>query len=279
MKNKDNTKISIITPVLNGVGFLEKNILSIKNQNYSNFEHIIIDGGSNDGTIDIIKKYDGKYNMKWVSEKDTGIYNALNKGFDIATGDIFCWLDSDCFYLPNIFKKIVNEFAKNPKIDVVFGNILISDENGKIINYIKHTDFDLDVLIYFGMNVNPQATFWRKNIHYKLNNLDEKYSLSSDYDFFIRMGLSGSKFYHIKDFLSVFLFYSEQLTSKFKEKSTQESKEVADKYISKNAGFKKIKLKKVWIILKRFFLYIRQGDVFYVIRSILNRIGILNLKP
>ncbi len=273
MKSKDNTKISIITPVLNGVGFLEKNILSVKNQNYSNFELIIIDGGSSDGTIDIIKKYDGKYNMKWVSGKDSGIYNALNKGFDIATGDIFCWLDSDCFYLPNIFKKIVNEFTKNSKIDVVFGNILISNTDEKIINHIKHTPFDIDFAIYCGMNISPQATFWKKEKHFCF---DEGFPLSADYDFFIKMALSGHHFKHINNFWGVFTVHSEQLTSVFQDKSTSDSYKIYQNYKYQNVSVKRVKFR---AMTRRLLLYIKQGDFFYVLRGLLNRAGILNLKP
>ncbi len=280
MKN-NNPKflISIITPVLNRVQFLEKAILSIKNQDYPHIEHIIMDGDSTDGTLDIIKKYEGKYNMKWFSEKDNGLYNALNKGFKIAKGDILCWLDSDDVYLSGTIKRVVNVFQKNPDIDVVFGNILISDENDKIINHIKHTDFDINVLIYLGMNLNPQATFWKKSLHDKIGGLNEGYRLSADRDFFIRMGLSGAKFYHIKKLLSIYRFHVEQITSKFTSIAICEDEEITKKYGNKNINSCKFRLKKIMVLMNNFLKYIKQGDVYYIFRSFLNRVGILDLKP
>ena len=93
-------KISIVTACYNSEKYLESCILSIMRQTYDNIEHIIVDGASTDGTLEIIKKYEGKYNMRWISEKDSGMYDAIIKGFAMATGEIFAWLNSDDMYLP-----------------------------------------------------------------------------------------------------------------------------------------------------------------------------------
>lgn len=93
-------RVSIVTPVYNRKKYLETCILSIMRQTYDNVEHIIVDGGSTDGTLDVIKKYEGKYNMRWISEKDNGMYDAISKGFSMATGEIFAWINSDDMYLP-----------------------------------------------------------------------------------------------------------------------------------------------------------------------------------
>lgn len=95
-----NNKFSIITPVYNGAEYLEECILSIKNQLYRNYEHIIVDGGSTDGTLDILRKYEGAYPMRWISEKDNGMYDAICKGFRMADGDYCAWLNSDDIYFP-----------------------------------------------------------------------------------------------------------------------------------------------------------------------------------
>lgn len=92
--------ISIVTPTYNSEEYLEECILSIKNQKLYNFEHIIVDGGSNDKTLDVIKKYENTYPMHWISEKDNGMYDAIQKGFKLAKGDILCWLNSDDRYMP-----------------------------------------------------------------------------------------------------------------------------------------------------------------------------------
>ena len=88
-------KILIVTPCYNAERYIEYCIKSIKSQSYTNFEHIIVDGGSTDGTLDIIRKYEGSYNMRWLSEPDDGMYDAITKGFALSSGDIYAWLNSD----------------------------------------------------------------------------------------------------------------------------------------------------------------------------------------
>ena len=105
-------KISIVMPSYNQAEFIEKSILSVLNQDYKNIELIIIDGGSNDGTIEIIKKYQD-YIFFWVSEKDKGQSDALNKGFKLASGEIYGWLNSDDIYLPNAFHNLMLAFKNN----------------------------------------------------------------------------------------------------------------------------------------------------------------------
>jgi len=124
--NKDPTypKISIVTPSYNQAEFLERTILSVLNQNYLNLEYIIIDGGSNDGSVEIIKKYE-KYLTYWVSEKDKGQGCAISKGFEKSTSDILAWLNSDDTYLPGTFYKIAKDFRQNSEVDLIFDLILV----------------------------------------------------------------------------------------------------------------------------------------------------------
>ena len=103
-------KITIVTPSFNQGKFIDENIQSVLTQNYPNFEHIIIDGGSIDGTVDILKKYS---HLKWVSEPDRGQASALNKGFRMATGDVIGWLNSDDSYLPGTFEVVARAFDKS----------------------------------------------------------------------------------------------------------------------------------------------------------------------
>ena len=112
-----STKISIITPSFNQSRFLEESILSVLNQNYSNLEYLLIDGFSTDRSIEIIKKYQEKIKF-WVSEKDNGQSQAINKGFKKATGEIIAWLNSDDILLPNTLHAVEDFFLKNPTVDL-----------------------------------------------------------------------------------------------------------------------------------------------------------------
>lgn len=272
-------KISIITPTLNRAKFLEENILSVKNQDYPYLEHIIIDGGSTDGTVELLKRYENQYNMKWISEKDKGIIDALNKGFRIAKGDIFCWLDSDDTYLPGTIKKIVEVFQKYPEVDLVFGDVLITNGKKQIIDYIKFTDFSLETLIYEGGCINPAAAFWRRELYNKLGGIDKKYLWCPDFNFFVKAGASKARFYHIRDFLAYYSHHPEQILSKdyLKDAKIREHKEIVQRHVN-NFAEDNIKWKKRKILIKRTLKYLKQGDIWYVLRGILKHIGILH-KP
>ncbi len=272
MAKEKELLVSIITPTFNRGKFLEENILSIKGQNYSNIEHIVVDGGSTDNSIDILKKYEKTYNLKWVSERDNGCADAMNKGFKMATGDVFCWLDSDDIYLPGTIRKIAEIFKKRPDIDVVFGDIYFANQNGKIEGCIKHTKFDIEALIYVGMVLSPQATFWRKSIGQKIGIFDTKFLRIADADFFIRMGLFGANFYHLRDFLSIYRLHSEQLT-KSVELCKTEGDKLALKYQDNNLNYFALLCKKAKILTKRTFQYTKQGDALYVLRGVLRRMN------
>lgn len=271
MDNKNKKPlVSVVTVVLNGQTYLEKAILSVKNQDYLNIEHIIIDGGSTDGTLQILKKYENTYNMKWCSEKDNGAVDAINKGFKMASGDIFCSLDCDDVYLPGTIKKAVDTFLNHQNVDVVFGNSFLIDQNDKKIGYSVRTHFDFDMFLYLGMNITPQAAFWQNSIHKKVNGMDTQYKICSDRDFFMKMAKAGAKFYHLRDFLSCYRLHSNQQT-KNKELMAVESEQIFTKYVPKNFTKNQIKYKKIVVLIKKTLMLILQGDGWYVAYQLINR--------
>lgn len=265
-------KISIVTPSYNQGEFLERTILSVLNQNYPNLEYIIIDGGSTDGSIEIIKKYE-KYLSHWVSEKDKGQTDAIIKGFSISTGDILTWLNSDDIFLPNVFYKVFKNFKQDPGIDLVFGNTYIIDESDKIIRELRFTKFDFSVLIYEGGNIHQAGSFWTKEIYKKVGGLNIDYIFCMDFDFFCRVAsASTGKILHIKEFLSGYRIHPNSKSSTIAYTiGRKEYQEIVKKYIPKNMSKLCLKRKQYGCLFVRFLRYSIQGDFKYILNGIKER--------
>ena len=172
-------KISIITVTKNSEKFLEKNILSVNNQLYKNYEHIIIDGGSTDKTLNIIHKHRKKIKY-FISEKDKGLYDAMNKGIKHCSGDIIGILNSDDIYYKNALKIVNKYFSKYQKLDFLFGSVYkYKLLHGYHPEKIKWT---------FGFySTHSVGFFIRKNSHKKVGYYNIKYKYSADYDLFYRL--------------------------------------------------------------------------------------------
>jgi len=268
-KDPNYPKISIVTPSYNQVQFLERTILSILNQNYPNLEYIIIDGGSTDGSVEIIKKYQ-KYLSYWVSEKDKGQSHAINKGFQRSTGKIIAWLNSDDTYLPETFYKIMKNFKQNPEADLIFGNIYFIDESDKRIGELRFTEFDFDTLIYEGSNLHQTGTFWKKEIYERVGGLNSDYKFCMDYDFFCRIAKIG-KLYYIKDYFANFRMHSNAKSSTISHIGRKEHKEIMMRYIPQGMNKWNLKYKKFISTIRRFYKYMIQGDIDYILKGFIRR--------
>jgi len=187
--------ISIITIVFNDKDHIEKTLLSVINQNIKEIEYIIIDGGSTDGTVDIIRKYENDI-AYWSSEKDHGIVDAFNKGIKKATGDIIGLVNSGDFLEPNTLKKVSKTFENN-NADIVYGNMQYWQKNKK--EYIYKADHRL--LTKF-MSLNHPAVFVKKEIYNQYGLFDDRYKVAMDYDLMLRFYSKDAKFIYIDDVLS-----------------------------------------------------------------------------
>ncbi len=195
-----NPLVSIITVVYNGKAYIEQSIQSVLAQTYGNIEYIIIDGGSNDGTIDIIKKYEAKINA-FISEKDSGIYNAMNKGLKLAKGEIIAILNADDYYFPETIKQVVDKFEES-KTDVVYGNMTkLRGFNGQ--EYFKEVEPNIE-LMEQTMPIFHPATFIKKEVYDEVGLFNEIYKLSADYDLIYRIYKAGKQFEYINKALTVF---------------------------------------------------------------------------
>lgn len=186
--------MSIVTPSYNQVDFLEQTIRSVLEQDYPQIEYLVVDGASTDESVGIIKKYEDKIAW-WVSEKDSGQGEAINKGLARATGDILAWLNSDDYYLPNAVSSAVKVFQQNPDVVLVYGDMLAVDESGQTFNTLKYQQLSLEDLLCFQIIGQP-AIFFRREAYEKAGGLDTTFHFLLDHHFWIRIASHG-KILHI----------------------------------------------------------------------------------
>lgn len=183
-------KVSIITATYNSQSYIESSIKSVINQNYENIELLIIDGNSTDNTLEIIKNIDNKNNvdLKIISEQDNGIYDALNKGVNLAIGDIIGFVHSDDILASNsILSDVVNVFEKEG-VDGVYGDLdYVEKENtNKVVRAWRSCDFDESLLKKGWMPAHP-TLFLKKEVYQKHGDFNLKYKIAADYDFMLRI--------------------------------------------------------------------------------------------
>lgn len=219
---------SIVMPSYNQAQFIERSILSVLNQDYPNIELIVMDGGSTDGTVEIIKKY-SKYIAHWVSEKDDGQSHALNKGFARATGEVMGWMNSDDLYLPGSISRAAEALRTGPQRSVVFGDWWSIDVDDKLSEVWPAFDFSLGHFIYEGFTHNSQAMFWTKAAHDRFGQFDLNLHLTMDYDLILRLGRNEgvSGFHRLDMALACFRRYEGQKTSGFDRTVQQEHIRIA----------------------------------------------------
>src|SRR5450759_4783571 len=223
-------KISVITPSYNQGQFLEETILSVINQNYPNLEYFIIDGGSTDNSIEIIKKYE-KHLTYWVSEKDNGQSEAINKGFRKATGDIVCWINSDDILIENALSKVGAFFYQNPSIEMLVGDIIHLDKHSNIIRPFYSLKPQRAYALRGVYYIAQQGMFWRKNIFNKIGGLiNEEYHMCMDKELLNRCFDHKIKFARINAFLGGFRIYSEAKTGKMNITWAQEILKIQNEF-------------------------------------------------
>ena len=183
------TLVSIITPSYNQSAYLEQTLTSVLEQDYPRLEYLVVDGDSTDGSAEIIKKYAAKLAF-WVSEKDSGQAEAINKGLARAKGDILAWLNSDDYYLPGTIRAAVEVFQANPDVVLVYGNMLAVDQHGQTTNLLKYRPLSIEDLLCFEIIGQP-AVFFRRDAFEKAGSLDESYHCFLDHHLWLRIALQG----------------------------------------------------------------------------------------
>ncbi len=217
--------VTIITPVYNRVNFLEKAIKSVILQDYDNVEYIIIDGGSTDGTLDVIKRYDENIDY-WISGPDDGMYDALNVGLQCMRGDIWGCLNSDDYYVLNsVISRVVFSFEEiDFDCDLIFGNLVLEDKG----YFVRRKLFDINrnILLSSGHSsfLPHPTTFLTRNVFLKVGFFDTRYKYSADYDYFLK-ALKGFSVKHVDTDIACFVVHESSLTiSNLEEKNLERKK-------------------------------------------------------
>lgn len=254
-------KISIVTPNYNKGIYLEYTIKSVLSQNYPNLEYIIIDGGSTDNSLDIIKKYESQLTY-WVSEPDHGMYHAISKGFAKATGEIMAWINSDDMYHPMCFFTIAEIFQSFPNVNWLVGaNTAFDKYNRTILAKPSRYFSRIDLLSNDYKWIQQESTFWRRSLWEKVHGLNINLKLAGDFDLWLRFSMHD-KMYITDSLIGGFRILNEgQLTTNIDNYIKEIQTIINDHPISPKEK-KKIKL-----------LYLKRR-----INGLFNRINIFNTQ-
>jgi len=179
-------KVSIVTPSFNQAPFLEQTLRSVLGQDYPNLEYIVIDGGSTDGSLEIIQRYADRL-AYWQSQPDQGQTDAINQGFAHATGEILAWLNSDDLLLPGAVSAAVKALQEHPEAAMVYGDALLINAQGKTIGKFPAAQTDLRKLRRGYVHIPQQASFFRAELWRKVGPLDVSFYFAMDYDLWVRL--------------------------------------------------------------------------------------------
>jgi glycosyltransferase involved in cell wall biosynthesis len=204
-------RITLVTPSLNAEQTIERTLRSIEDQAYPNLQMICVDGNSTDSTPDIIGRY-GHIVSHVIREKDKCVAEAVNKGFRLADGEIYCYLNADDALTPGALNHVANIFLEKPDVDVLTGGCrrVFADGSEFVTQVPEHF---LEVLSMRN-DIEQPSTFWRGTVHRRIGQLDESYKLAFDWEWWNRLHASGARFMRVPDVLSVYYFTGDNLTSR-----------------------------------------------------------------
>lgn len=226
-------RITVVTPSYNQARFLDATLRSIHYQGYPNLEHILIDGGSTDDSVQIIRRYEDRL-AYWVSEPDKGQTHALMKGFSRATGEILAWLNSDDLYEQRTLWEIAEFFTRNPGAQFVYGDALWINEDGRILRPKKEIGFNWFIWLYDYNYIPQPSCFWRRGLYERVGGVDPKFELAMDADLWARFA-EHTRPVHLRRIWSRMRFYPEQKNRRLRAKSDQEDLIIRQRYIGENA--------------------------------------------
>ncbi len=224
--NNAPLKISVVTPSFNQAKYLEATLRSVLEQDYPHVEHLVIDGGSTDGSVDILRKHSSRL-AYWCSEADRGQADAIAKGFQRATGEILCWLNSDDVFLPGALRAVAQFFHRHPEAEAVCGGAYIINSQGQPVRRFGHCTLGVKATFnrfrFYGQDgVYQQATFWRRGAYEAVGGVNRELQFIMDRDLFTRLACR-QPFRQLPALLACFRIHEECKTRRIQEVQRRES--------------------------------------------------------
>ena len=221
--------ISIVTPTYNRANYIENTIISVLEQNYKNIEYIVMDGCSTDNTVEILEKYKSQDDrISYASEKDEGMYDAINKGFAIAKGDIIAYINSDDLYTPEVFRTVVDYFSNHPDVDVIYGDTMVV-ETGVGMHINIYMPF-LKTWLRAGGIIAQPTVFMRRRCWEKVGNLRKDVKYLGDCEYWLRLLENGFRFGKINEVLAVEYNHGDTLRNTMQDEIESEKQFLRKKY-------------------------------------------------
>jgi len=236
---------------------------SVLDQGYPNLEYIVIDGGSTDGSVEIIRKYSDRL-AYWVSEPDRGQAHAINKGLEMATGDWMAWQNSDDVFYPGAFMQVAQKANLHPKAELIIGDMNLIDELDKVIRELKYVRPTYQSLLAEGMVLSNQSSFWRRSLHGRIGWLNESLHYGFDYEWFLRILRETNRTVHVPHCLGALRYHDATKTSRSQILFDEEYRGIL-------AGRVQPGWKKNLYRARRMLLTLADGHFAYVLRGIKRR--------
>ena len=257
-------RISIVTATYNQGAFIEETIQSVLSQDYPDLEYIIMDGGSTDETVDIIRRYESRLSY-WVSEKDQGASDALQRGFARATGSILAYLNSDDLYLPGALFRVASAFVEKGGADLVYGHNYWIGPDGQRLGERRQAPFPLYGYLYGGADLIQPATFWAKEIYDRSGGIDPSFAFQFDVDMFHRFAIRDARFKCVRSHLSSFRIHPDSKSSTLPETSKKELDRIREEYLTYSIHSLPAKFLRNLSRVRRAMSYAAQGDLLWLL--------------
>jgi glycosyltransferase involved in cell wall biosynthesis len=223
--------ISIVTPSLDHGAYIESTIVSIIGQGYPQLEYVVMDGGSSDGTVEVLARHrDRLHHVE--SAPDDGQAGAINRGFGHTSGEIMGWVNSDDLLLPGSLAYVASAFQRDPEVDLIYGHRILIDEEGRDVGLWVTPPHTPTTLRWFDFL--PQETvFWRRGLWNRAGGIDERIGVAFDWELFLRFQESGAKIRRLSRFLGGFRIHPRQRTQIHYDRAQEEINEIRDRWIGR----------------------------------------------